>query len=313
MKALNLIPFFIFVVKSGFLLFGFSFLLACVSSHKTKYDSLEEAPVKEESLPIKRNVAYLKQISQFKEDSFEFISNQMKDMIKNYERMKEQLEKIEKKIDRSLNQNSVVSFSRPKENGESVTLTTKDKKRVVISLSSVEDYTKLMAQIIGGEYDIGEEEKEKLLLNVKNQLNKVKTIEQDKTSESEIVELIESKELDGLDEDSLGEEINEEDVLFQENQESANSNNKNLEKDKTILKSAKKYFEEQSYETAISEFQKYRNENPEGRHYPEATFYIGQSFEKLKMPIEAKVFFKEVIKSHPQSLWASRARKHLEK
>ena len=70
-------------------------------------------------------------------------------------------------------------------------------------------------------------------------------------------------------------------------------------------------FEKESYESAISEFQKYRDNNPKGKHYPEATFYIGQSFKNLKMPSEAEVFFKEIVKSYPKSLWAGRAKKSL--
>ena len=73
---------------------------------------------------------------------------------------------------------------------------------------------------------------------------------------------------------------------------------------------AKNLFEKKSYEKAISQFQKYRDKNPKGNYYPEATFYIGQSFQNLKMPIEAKVFFKEIIQFYPQSLWASRAKKN---
>ena len=89
-------------------------------------------------------------------------------------------------------------------------------------------------------------------------------------------------------------------------------NNKKLNNKKSsVLIEAKNLFKKESYENAISKFQKYRDENPKGSHYPEATFYIGQSFRNLKMPVEAKIFFKEVIKSYPQSLWASRAKKIL--
>ena len=78
------------------------------------------------------------------------------------------------------------------------------------------------------------------------------------------------------------------------------------------LNQAKSLFQKESYENAISEFQKYRDNNPKGEHYPEATFYIGQSFKHLQMPAEAEIFFKEIVQTYPESLWAGRAKKFLE-
>ena len=298
-------------MKEGLFFFSFFFLFACVSSDKAEYESLTESQFKKKS-QIKRNVAYLKKISLFKENNFQFISKQMKDMIQNYERMKQQLEKIEKKIDRSLNQTFIEKepFQFNIDGNEnSIVLTKKNKEPVAVFLSSIEDYTKLMAQILRGEYDISEEEKEKLLSRVKDQIDQKKSEELDS---EETVEFIEIEDLESLDEDSLPENGNETDDFFEE-ENGHQEEEKEPEEDSSSLISAKKHFEEKSYETAISEFQKYRNESPEGIHYPEATFYIGQSFEKLKMPIEAEVFFKEIVQSHPQTLWASRAKKFLKK
>ncbi|MDE0092110.1 MAG: hypothetical protein OXN83_02355 [Oligoflexia bacterium] len=236
-------------------------------------------------------------------------------MIKNYERMKEQLEKIENKLDQSLSQSSVV-HSHQLTNDKNIVLTKKNGKQVIISLSSVEDYTGLMAKILNGEYDISKTEKEKLLLNVRNQLNRLKK------EPAELMEDESSEDVDFSEEELnenflLEDDTIEKDNFFENDQENNGSDNKKSEEDDEIeispLISARKYFEDKSYETAISEFQKYRNENPEGNYYPEATFYIGQSFEQLKMPVEAKVFFKELLHSYPQSLWAVRAKKLLKK
>ena len=268
--------------------------------------------MQEKDRRFKRDVAYLKQISEIKEDNFQFILKQMKDMVANYERLKKQLTAVEKKLDQSLEQASIAEAEREEvsieeEEGEkaSITLIKKNKEPVVISLSSMEDYTKLMAQILNGEYNISEEEKEKLLLKVKSHIG-----DQSATNSADSPSIKpESFETENREEDSVIESESD----LKEEQDNSRTKKNPEEKKKSDLSSAKKYFKEQSYEEAISEFQKYRNENPEGEHYPEATFYIGKSFKSLKMPIEAEVFFKEIVKSHPQSLWASRAKKFLKK
>ena len=284
-----------------------------MSSDKVDYDNLEDTEF-QQSAQFKRNIAYLKQISQFKEDNFQFISKQMKDLIQNYKRMKQQLKKIESKLDQSLEQTSVEqeSFQSPIErNEDSIALTKKNKERVVVVLSDIEDYTKLLAQILRGEYDISEEEKEKLLSSVRKQIDTKKTEELESTEE---IEFFDIEELEGdslLEEDETNDFFEEEEA--QEDDDEAQEEEKEVAENNSSLISAKKHFEEKSYKTAISAFQKYRSEHPEGVYYPEATFYIGQAFQQLKMPIEAKVFFKEIVQSHPQSLWAGRAKKFLNK
>ena len=303
------------------------FLLSCFSSDKADYDSVMESPSKSEK-HLKRDVAYLKQVSQVKEESFQFISKQMKEMVQNYQRLKKQLEKIERKLDQFLMTSSekTESFLPPIiKDKNSIILTKKNKERVIMRLSNIEDYTKLMAQILRGEYDISEEEKEKLLLRVKKRINKK---QEEETVVGETVELLDIEDLEDLDEEGAlpgdskddffdkdpeaDDNVERDQDIEEDIEEKTDTQDKRKENSSPFV-SAKKHFDEQSYETAISEFQKYRNENPEGIYYPEATFYIGQSFKKLKMPIEAKVFFKEIVQSHPQSLWASRAKEFLKK
>ena len=294
-------------MKSIFVCLAYLFFLsACLSANKSNYKSLTAEQAKKNPT-IDRNVAYLKQVSQIKEESFEFISQQVKDMIKNYDQMKEQLSAIEKKLEQSISQKTITESQKTKRQDmeNKILLTKKNKEQVIVSLSSMEDYAKLMAQILNGVYDISEEEKEKLLSNLKNQLNKNPRANLEE--ESSDVELIELEEPVELDEDSLLEDIDKIDDFLEDDEENKEDEDS---KDSSLI-SAKKHFEEQSYETAISEFQKYRNKNPKGIHYPEATYYIGKSFEKLQMPIEAEVFFKEIVQSHPQSLWANRAKKFL--
>ena len=293
-------------MKKVLFLFSFLFLFSCLSSEK----KITKASSKPENWN-NRSVAHLKEVSQFKESSFQFISKKMKEMIQNYERMKEQLEKIEKKIDRSLQK--ALAKSEPyqpkmKKDNDSINLMNKKGEKVQLSLSKPEDYIQLMADILKGEYKIDEQEKEKLLFRIKNHMDQNKAKEQ--TAPPEVTEI------EDMDKDL---QLDEEDVFFEEeeqeifNEKTDEDALDKPEEDASSFISAKKHFKQKSYETAISEFQKYRNHNPEGVHYPEATFYIGQSFEKLKMPIEAGVFFKEIVQSHPQSLWASRAKQSLKK
>ena len=111
-----------------------------------------------------------------------------------------------------------------------------------------------------------------------------------------------------FDEDSLlNEELTGEVDLF--SQESGVE----FEKNNASFLLGKKFFKNKSYEMAVAEFQKYRNENPNGKHYLEATFYMGQAFEKLKMPVEANIFFQEIVKTSSDTLWAMKAKKEIEK
>ncbi len=74
---------------------------------------------------------------------------------------------------------------------------------------------------------------------------------------------------------------------------------------------AKKLYFEKSWESAISKFQDYRSQNPKGIYIIEATYYIGESFRYLKMLPEARVYYKEIVKSYPTSSWALKAKQQL--
>ena len=70
-------------MKTPFICLSYLFFLsACLSANKKNSKSLTAEQAKQK-VSIDRNVAYLKQVSQIKEESFEFISKQVKDMIKN--------------------------------------------------------------------------------------------------------------------------------------------------------------------------------------------------------------------------------------
>ncbi len=84
-----------------------------------------------------------------------------------------------------------------------------------------------------------------------------------------------------------------------------------LEKDP--FKVAEKFFKESQWKQAIVYYEQYREKNKKGRWYKKATFQIGQCFKNLKMEIESRVFFQEVVNLFPKSSEATKARQLLSK
>jgi TolA-binding protein len=72
-------------------------------------------------------------------------------------------------------------------------------------------------------------------------------------------------------------------------------------------------FAKKNWKQAIVAFEKYRELNPKGRYYSDATFKIGMSFQELGMGSEAKVFYNEVIDKSPKSDLAKKATAQLKK
>ncbi len=70
-------------------------------------------------------------------------------------------------------------------------------------------------------------------------------------------------------------------------------------------------FIKKNWKRAIVGYQKYRDLNPKGKWYPEATYKIGVSFQELKMSSEAKAFFEEVIVKYPKDKHAQKAKYRL--
>lgn len=74
---------------------------------------------------------------------------------------------------------------------------------------------------------------------------------------------------------------------------------------------AEESFNSKDWKEAILNYQKYRDNNPTGKRYAEATYKIGVSFQELGMKTEAKAFYDEVIEKFPKSVNANRARTRL--
>jgi TolA-binding protein len=67
------------------------------------------------------------------------------------------------------------------------------------------------------------------------------------------------------------------------------------------------------WKNAILIYQKYRDKNPKGKKYAEATYKIGLCFKELGMKSESKSFFEEVIEKFPTSGEAKKAKGQLSK
>lgn len=65
------------------------------------------------------------------------------------------------------------------------------------------------------------------------------------------------------------------------------------------------------YRKSILSLQKYRDENPKGKYFADATYLIGMNFLELGMKDEAKSFFEEVVNNHPKSKVAPKAKSRL--
>ncbi len=219
-------------------------LTSCSTTEKVAVSPSTKTKKTRPQKKISREVAHLKTVSEFKGRNWQFVIKKMKEVIKNYSKMKDQLALIENQLE-SLLQKKAFEKPQPEE------------------------------ETLAG------------------------------TEEGSLAE--ENLEKEHFTEKPAGEEaFLEETPLYQSQKEAL----KKISESELAL--AHKLFKEKEYEKAISHFQKYRDENPKGPFYLTATFYIGLSFQRLKMPIEAQVFFKEIVHSHPESIWGQKAKKLLE-
>ena len=304
--------------------FLFIFIFSSCVSNKPAYDTVKAYPKLKQS---ERNIAYLKNISKIEDNNYDFISKQMQTLIRNYKRMKAHLSNIDDKLDSTLKKLEAYTYkslldSKTRESSpqvkieDEIRIKNKANEEVILSINQLDDYKYTMGELISGEYDISEEETKRALKVLKEKLEKAQNnlkINQRRTEPTRVEKEKNTKEMtdkdereDVFDENSLIEEkITDEVNLFSEKEIKKNEENK------SSFLLGKQLFENESYEMAVSELQKYRNENPEGKDYLEATFYIGQAFKKLQMPIEAKIFFQEILKTDSNSLWAVKVKKEI--
>lgn len=75
----------------------------------------------------------------------------------------------------------------------------------------------------------------------------------------------------------------------------------------SAFEQAEELFSAKKFKEAIVAYQKYRDANPKGKLYSEATYKIGVCFQELKLRDEAKAFFLEVTAKFPHSKQAKKA------
>lgn len=93
---------------------------------------------------------------------------------------------------------------------------------------------------------------------------------------------------------------------------SSRSSNQGKDNDKNEFQLAEDSFAKKDWKAAIVGYQKYRETNPKGKKYGEATYKIGVSFQELGMGEEAKTFFDEVVDKFPKSDNAKKAKFRLQ-
>ncbi len=77
---------------------------------------------------------------------------------------------------------------------------------------------------------------------------------------------------------------------------------------KSSYEVGQEFFDQKDWKKAILNFQKYRDENPNGKKFPEATYKMGVSFQELGMKDEAKTFYDELVGKFPASNEAKKAK-----
>jgi TolA-binding protein len=71
------------------------------------------------------------------------------------------------------------------------------------------------------------------------------------------------------------------------------------------------FFDDKEWKKAILNFQKYRDENPKGKNFAEATYKMGVCFQELGMKDEARTFYDELVGKFPNSSEAKKAKSRI--
>jgi TolA-binding protein len=77
---------------------------------------------------------------------------------------------------------------------------------------------------------------------------------------------------------------------------------------KSSYETGQEYFDQKDWKKAILNFQKYRDDNPKGKKFADATYKMGVSFQELGMKDEAKTFYDELVNKFPDSNEAHKAK-----
>ena len=74
---------------------------------------------------------------------------------------------------------------------------------------------------------------------------------------------------------------------------------------------AEELFNKKDFKNAIPEYERYRKSYPDGKHWRDATYKIGVSFQEMGMPDEARAFYDELVAKSGGSAEAKKAASRL--
>lgn len=86
-----------------------------------------------------------------------------------------------------------------------------------------------------------------------------------------------------------------------------NAGNATKDSEPSSYMEAEQLLNQKEWKRAILSYQAYREENPKGKKFADATYKIGACFQELGKKSEAKAFFDEVIEKFPKSEAARKA------
>lgn len=303
-------------MKNILLLFVFLILFVqCTHTSKQDYNSVL---IEEQKTPQEDIISTLRQISSINEEDFVFLSEKMTKVIKNYKAIKHKLTKAEKRIQWLIAQidlgkqtpSSAIEVEEISEN-KSLFKEDFDTSQQSQDLQDINQDSNLETN--QDLQEINRENNQKTNQNAQD--SNLETTNQDvKDSNQKTKQDVKDSNLEATKQKSL-----------QDNQAKTSAEEKrltSLEKKKllsessqanNLFKKAQKLFREKSWQSSISTFQEYRQEHPNSPREAEALFFIADSFKRLEMIPESKVFYKEVINNYPQSDWAEKAKPFLKK
>lgn len=111
---------------------------------------------------------------------------------------------------------------------------------------------------------------------------------------------------------SLTEQVAKGETKAESKSDEKTAKNENSDK-KTGFEIGEELFEKKDWKKAILSYQKYRDQFPKGKKYPESTYKIGVCFQELNMKDDARTFFDELVAKFPNSQEARRAKIRLKK
>ena len=74
---------------------------------------------------------------------------------------------------------------------------------------------------------------------------------------------------------------------------------------------AERLYEKKKYKEAVTKYEEYLRENPEGNMSVISTYYLAKSHEALAQFDQAKALYEKIVREHPDLTWANFARERL--